>query len=129
MPKSVPRPTDAELELLAVLWRDGPGTVREVLRRLHRRPRPGYTTVLKLLQIMTSKGLVTRDERQRTHVYRARESEESTQRRLIGDLAERAFGGARAQLVLRALADTPASAEELAEIRRLLDRLEQGGQP
>ncbi len=128
MTKSVPRPTDAELELLRVLWRDGPGTVRQVRDAVGRRPLPGYTTVLKVLQIMTGKGLVVRDERQRTHVYRARVSEESTQRRLIGDLAERAFGGARTKLVLRALADTPASAAELAEIRRLLDQLERGSQ-
>lgn len=122
-----PRPTGAELEILRVLWRLGPRTVREVQEALQRDPPTGYTTTLKLLQIMAEKGLVDRDESQRSHVYRARVDESQSQRRLVSDLMDRAFGGSAQRLVMQALAARPASAEELAEIRRLLDRLE-GGQ-
>jgi predicted transcriptional regulator len=119
-----PRPTEAELAILRVLWRDGPATVREVMERL----RPGrelrYTTVLKFLQIMTEKGLVSRDERARSHVYAPTRTEEATQRELVLDLITRAFGGSAQQLVLRALSSRAVSAEELAEIRRELDDLE-----
>jgi predicted transcriptional regulator len=118
----VPRrkPTDAELAILRVLWTHGPSTVRQVADALGNET--GYTTVLKLLQIMTEKGLVRRDERTRTHVYHAAHTEDQTQRQLVADLLERAFGGSAAKLVLQALAARRASPEELAEIRRLLDQ-------
>jgi BlaI family transcriptional regulator, penicillinase repressor len=125
MSRDVPKPTEAELAILRVLWARGPSTVREVHEAVQRgRPSgqtTGYTTVLKLLQIMTEKGLVTRDERTRSHVYRARLSEDTTQRQLVTDLLDRAFGGSAARLVMQALDVSPASPEELKEIRRLLD--------
>jgi predicted transcriptional regulator len=122
-----PLPTDAELAILAVLWRRGPSTVREVHEALRPVQGTGYTTVLKLMQIMAQKGLVERDEAQRSHVYRALVSEEHAQRSLLDDLVEKAFGGSSAQLVLRALSDKRASREELAEIRALLDGIERRG--
>ena len=127
MERHLPRPTDAELGILRVIWRLGPSTVREIHDEMRKdQPRMGYTTVLKLLQIMTEKGLVERDESQRAHVYRSSDSAESTQRMLVADLAERAFGGSAAQLVMQALSGRKASAKELAEIRDLLDSLEGG---
>lgn len=117
--KPTQRPTDAELAILRVLWRRGPSTVRQVQEEL--RP-TGYTTILKLLQIMTDKRLVERDETRRAHVYRARDSEQATQRHLVGDLLDRAFDGSAANLVLQALAARPASREEMTEIRKILDR-------
>ena len=114
-------PTDAELALLRVLWERGPSTVRQIHDEVSAERRTGYTTVLKLLQIMTEKGLVERDERARTHVYRAKLSAAETQRQLVGDLVDRAFGGSAAALVMQALAARRATPEELAEIRRLLD--------
>lgn len=116
------RPTDAELALLSVLWERGPSTVREVHARLE--DGVGYTTVLKILQIMTEKGLVTRDESTRAHVYAAAQAREETQGRLVGDLVDRAFAGSASKLVMNALAQRPATREELDEIRRLLDDLE-----
>ncbi|MEM7588137.1 MAG: BlaI/MecI/CopY family transcriptional regulator [Acidobacteriota bacterium] len=115
------RPTDSELGILKVLWRRGPSTVREVQAELEKQEPTGYTTVLKLLQIMTDKQLVERDESQRAHVYQARHSEQTTQRRLIGDLLDRAFDGSAAKLVLQALSTRPTSREEMQEIRRILD--------
>lgn len=123
--RSTPRPTDAELAILRVLWRLGSATVRQVHLELAREPRIGYTTVLKVLQIMTEKGLVTRDESERSHVYTARVSEEHAQSQLVSDLLDKAFGGSAAQLVMRALSAKPASDEELGEIRRLLRRIEE----
>jgi predicted transcriptional regulator len=120
------RPTDAELAILRVLWRRGPSTVRQVHEMLSQDRETGYTTVLKLMQIMTEKGLVERDETERTHVYRTRLTQEQTQQQLVNDLLEKAFGGSASQLVLRALAAKPASADEVAQIRRLLDELEGG---
>ena len=120
----IPRPTDAELAILRVLWQRGPATVKEVHAELAGRAPTVYTTTLKLLQIMTEKGLVELDEEQRAHLYRARLREEQTQTQLVGDLLDRAFDGSASRLVLRALSSRPASAEELAEIRGLLDRLE-----
>ncbi len=122
-----PRPTDAELAILRVLWEQGPSTVRQIQETLNRTRATGYTTVLKLLQIMTEKGLVRRDESQRTHVYQANRSQGQTQRQLVGDLLDRAFGGSAEKLVMQALAARKASPEELAQIRELLDRLEGGG--
>lgn len=120
------KPTDAELSILRVLWELGPSTVRQVQEALNERRATGYTTVLKLLQIMTEKGLVERDETERTHVYQASLTQEQTQRQLVRDLLDRAFGGSAKQLVLQALATKKASAKEMAEIRRLLDKLEGG---
>lgn len=118
------RPSEAELAILQVLWQRGPSTVRDVHACLEPVRGTGYTTVLKLLQIMAAKGLVERDESNRSHVYRARPEREATQRRLVLDLIEKAFGGSGRDLVLRALSARPASPEELAEIRSLLDTLE-----
>jgi len=126
MPRQeAPRPTDAELEILQVLWTHGPSTVKQVHARLLRRPRRGYTTVLKLLQIMSEKGLVERDDRSRAHVYSARAGEEETQRSMTGDFVDRAFGGSAGRLIAQALSARPASKEELDEIRRLLGDLEE----
>jgi len=117
-----PRPTQAELEILRVLWQLGPSSVREVQQTLSETRATGYTTVLKLLQIMARKGLVARDERERTHVYRAALAQEQTQRQLVTDLLERAFGGSASQLILQALATRRASADEMDEIRKMLDK-------
>jgi predicted transcriptional regulator len=121
MAKSLPRPTDAELAILRVLWDAGPTTVRQVHEAMASDRDTGYTTTLKLMQIMAEKGLVTRDESSRTHVYAARVSRDRTQRQLVNDLIDRAFGGSAAALVLQALSAQPTSAEELGEIRRLID--------
>ena len=128
MEKELPRPTDAELAILRTLWRLGPSTVRQVQEALNRDRETGYTTVLKTLQIMTEKGLVERDESQRTHIYQTRLTREQTQQQLVGDLLNKAFGGSASQLVLQALAAKPASADELARIRQLLNDLEGGAQ-
>jgi predicted transcriptional regulator len=122
--KQTPRPTDAELAILSVLWERGPSTVREVHEALSSTQATGYTTILKLMQIMTDKGLVVRDESQRAHVYEARYSEQRTQRQLLADLADRAFGGSPAKLVMQALSGRRTSSDELNAIRELLDRLE-----
>jgi BlaI family transcriptional regulator, penicillinase repressor len=122
----VAKPTEGELGILHVLWRRGPSTVREVWEDLKREKDTTYTTTLKLLQIMTEKGLVERDEAARSHVYRTRFSREQTQRRLVGDLLERAFGGSARQLVVQALAHKKASRKELRELEALLDRIEGG---
>ena len=120
-PPTMPRrkPTDAELAILRVLWVRGPSTVREVAAALGRDG--AYTTILKLLQIMADKRLVRRDESARTHVYAAAFTEHQTQRQLVSDLLDRAFGGSASKLVLHALEARKATPEELAEIRRLLD--------
>ena len=123
--KRLPRPTDAELAILRVLWKRGPSTVREVHEALHEQG-TGYTTVLKLMQIMADKGLVDRDERQRAHVYTARASEERTQSQLVTELLDRAFDGSGARLAMQALSAKKSSKAELAELRRLLDALEGG---
>jgi predicted transcriptional regulator len=116
-----PHPTNAELGILRVLWRRGPSTVGEVRAELDRKDEVGYTTVLKLLQIMVEKGLARRDEEHRPHQYRAAVEEIDTQNRMVRDLMDRAFGGSARDLVLRALSARPATARELEEIRRLLD--------
>src|SRR3954468_23765737 len=110
---AAPRPTDAELAILRILWDRGPSTVRQVHDALARRRQAGYTTALKLLQIMTEKGLVERDERDRTHVYRARLGEEQTQRQLVRDLADRAFGGGAAKVVMEGPVAKRATAGQL----------------
>ena len=119
-----PRPTDAELAILRVLWERGASTVRQVHDILLRERPTAYTTALKLLQIMTEKGLVRRDETDRTHIYHARLTEEQTQRQLVRDLLDRAFGGSSTKLVMQALAARRTSAEELTEIRRLIESRE-----
>jgi predicted transcriptional regulator len=118
------KPTDAELSILRVLWARGPSTVREVAREMGRES--AYTTILKLLQIMTEKRLVRRDESPRTHVYEAAWTEGQTQRQLVTDLLDKVFGGSATKLVMQALAAKKASRKELAEIRKLLDQ-ERGG--
>jgi predicted transcriptional regulator len=121
---SPPTPTDAEIEILSVLWQRGASTVRDVYEVLAPRRRIGYTTVLKLMQIMVEKGLVRRDETQRSHLYTAAVREERVQRTLVTDLARRAFGGSASKLVMRALSAETTSKEEREEIRRLIDALE-----
>lgn len=121
MANVLPRPTDAELAILRVLWARGPSTVRHVHEALADARATGYTTTLKLMQIMAEKGLVRRDESARTHVYAAVATERRTQRQLVSDLMRRAFGGSAAALVLQALSARPASKEELREIQRLID--------
>jgi predicted transcriptional regulator len=122
--RPTPRPTDAELAILRVLWERGASTVREIHDALSSSQDTGYTTVLKLLQIMTDKGIVVRDESQRAHVYAAAETEQRTQRKLIGDLMDRAFGGSPSKLVVQALSASKASAEELTAIRQLIEQME-----
>jgi len=124
----LPMPTDAELAILRVLWSSGPSTVRQVHEALSSQQNTGYTTVLKLMQIMAEKGLVDRDETERAHVYHPRWSEQKTQRQLVGDLLDRAFGGSSSQLVLQALSSKKASHQEIAAIRKMLDKLEGGAQ-
>jgi len=120
------KPTDSELAILRVLWTRGPSTVREVAEVMGREA--GYTTILKLMQIMTEKRLVRRDEAARTHVYEAAYSEDQTQRHIVTDLLDRVFDGSAAKLVIQALnAGKAASPEELAEIRKLLDKNNGGG--
>lgn len=126
----LPRPTDAELGILRVLWERGPSTVREVHEVLNQEDQgSGYTTVLKLMQIMTEKGLVERDESQRAHVYRAKATQQKTQRQLVTDLLDRAFGGSPAKLAMQALSTKKSSPDELAELRKLLDTLEREEKP
>src|SRR5215203_3418655 len=121
-PARAPRPTDAELAILRVLWERGPCTVRQVHEALATPERPtAYTTALKLLQIMTEKGLVRRDDTDRSHIYAPRLSEEQTQRQLVRDLLDRAFGGSSSKLVMQALNTKRATTEELGEIRRLIE--------
>jgi BlaI family transcriptional regulator, penicillinase repressor len=123
----LPMPTDAELAILRVLWERGPSTVRQVHEELRSTQATGYTTVLKFLQIMTEKGLVTRDDSERTHIYKARAPETQTQRQLVRDLLDRAFSGSARKLVMQALSVKKATPAELAEIRDLLDQLERDG--
>jgi predicted transcriptional regulator len=120
------RPTEGELSILRVLWEGGPQSVRDVQRVLDGRKPTGYTTVLKLMQIMTEKGLVARDESQRPQIYRARYSQQHTQQQLLRNLLDRAFGGSVKALVMQALAAKKSSREELEAMEKLLDRFEGG---
>ncbi len=124
MPAKQPKPTAAELAILRALWTSGPATVREIQRAMNEDRPTGYTTVLKMLQIMTEKGLVERDESVRPQIYRPRNTREHTQRQLVRDLMQRAFGGSVKALVLQALAGRKSSPEELAAMEELLDRFE-----
>src|SRR5438477_7647987 len=121
-----PRPTDAELEILTVVWSRGPSTVRDVHDVISSRKPTQYTTVLKMMQIMAEKGLVRRDEKQRAHVYHAARPREWTQRQLAGDLLQRAFDGSARSLMLGALSAKRASKKDLSELRQLLDEYEKG---
>src|SRR6476646_6172488 len=123
--KETVRPTEGELEILAVLWERGSATVREVYETISATRPMVYTGVLKLMQIMADKGLVIRDESARAHVYRAAVEKDETERRFVRDLSRRLFAGSAAQLALRALEMEPASKEEVAEIRKLLARKRQ----
>ena len=125
MKKSLPKPTDAELAILQVLWRNGPSTVKEVQEALG--GETGYTTALKFLQIMTEKGLVRRDEALRAHVYEACGSEDETQQQLVTGLLKKAFGGSSSKLVMQALASKRATPSELEEIKELVQRLAREG--
>ncbi len=122
---NLPRPTDAEVEILSVLWDKGPVTVREVHTDLVKARKIGYTTVLKLMQIMTEKGLLLRDESQRSHIYRPKQKPEAMQRHIVRDVIAKVFSGSAEQLVLRALAAKKATPDQIAEIRKMLDELEQ----
>ena len=117
----LPRPTDAELAILRILWERGASTVRQVHDALARERPAAYTTALKMLQIMTEKGLVRRDDRDRTHIFHPRLTEEQTQRQLVRDLLDRAFGGSASKLVVQALSARRATEEELGEIRKLIE--------
>ena len=121
--KKIPKPTERELGILRVLWERGPSTVREVHENLHEDSETGYTTTLKFLQIMAEKGLVTRDERKRTHVYEAACSREETQNQLVSDLVDKAFGGSARSLVMSALSSKKPTKREIEEIRNLLENL------
>ena len=121
-----PRPTDAELEILTVLWSIGPATVREVHEVINRRRPAQYWTVLKFMQIMAEKGLVRRDDKQRAHIYQAARPREWTQKQLAGDLLDRAFSGSAKALLIGALSARKATKEELAEMRKLLDEYRKG---
>ena len=121
-----PRPTDAELEILTVLWSQGPSTVRDVHETIAQRRPTQYTTVLKQLQVMAEKGLVLRDEDQRAHIYEAARPREWTQKQLAGDMLQRAFNGSARSLLIGALSARKASIEELSELRRLLEEYEKG---
>jgi predicted transcriptional regulator len=125
-PKQIVRPTKLELSILKVLWEAGPHSVREIQKILDETKPTGYTTVLKMLQIMTEKGLVERDESVRPQIYRAKYSQEQTQRHLVSDLLQRAFGGSVKALVMQALASKKSSAKDLDAIEKLLDRIEGG---
>lgn len=124
----LPRPTEAELEILTVLWSRGPSTVRAVQEAIVRRTPAQYTTVLKTMQIMAEKGLLRRNEAQRAHVYEAARPREWTQRQLAGDLLRRAFGGSARSLMMGALAARRASRKDLAELRKLLNEYEKESQ-
>ena len=120
------RPTKLELSILRVLWEAGPRSVRDIHGILNESKPTGYTTVLKMLQIMTEKGLVDRDETVRPQIYRAKYSQEQTQRHLVSDLLQRAFGGSVKALVMQALASKKSSPKDLDAIEKLLDRIEGG---
>ncbi|MCS6967902.1 MAG: BlaI/MecI/CopY family transcriptional regulator [Cytophagales bacterium] len=121
------KPTEAELEILQALWEKGPCTVRQVHEHLCRRKETGYTTTLKIMQIMTEKGLLKRDETQRTHVYHANVEEKDVKRQLLDRFLETVFGGSATALVMHALGNKQPSLEELQQIRQLIDQIEKGG--
>jgi BlaI family penicillinase repressor len=119
-----PRPTDRELTILRILWDNGPSTVREVNEAMNQDQDTGYTTTLKLMQIMTDKGLLRRNDSQFKHIYKPALTEEKAQKQLVGDLLEKAFSGSAEKLVMRALSAKKVPAKELAKIRKMLDEIE-----
>ncbi|MGI9056604.1 MAG: BlaI/MecI/CopY family transcriptional regulator [Pyrinomonadaceae bacterium] len=119
------KPTKSELDILSILWEKDAATVREVYEGISERKLTSYTTVLKLMQIMFEKGLVKRDDSNRAHIYSAKQPQEQTQKNLVSDLLEKAFRGSALKLVQHVLETKPASAEELAEIRQLINEAEQ----
>ena len=119
-----PRPTDRELAILRILWDSGPSTVRQVNEEMNKQQRTGYTTTLKLMQIMTEKGLVIRDDTKFQHVYTAAASEENTQNQVVGDMLEKVFSGSAEKLVMRALSAKKVSAKELAKIKKVIEKIE-----
>jgi BlaI family transcriptional regulator, penicillinase repressor len=125
MRDELPRPTNAELEILTVLWSIGPSTVRGVYDVIRRRRPTQYSTILKFMQIMAEKGLVRRDESERAHVYSAARAREWTQRQLASDLLERAFSGSAKALLIGALSSRKSTKKELAELRELLDQFQE----
>jgi len=122
--KKISQPTEKEVEILSILWRHGPSTVRQVNKEMSKRERTGYTTTLKLMQIMHEKGLVKRDNSSYKHIYTPIASEEKTQKQLIGNLVDRAFSGSAEKLVMRLLSAKNVSPEELANIRRVIEEME-----
>lgn len=123
--KKHPKPTNSEIDILRILWEQGPSTVREVQEALGKARKTGYTTALKFLQIMAEKGLVCRDESRHAHVYRAGFAQEQTQRQLVDDFLDRVFSGSALKLVMQALSTRKTSPEELEQIRKLLDDIEE----
>ncbi len=117
-------PTDKELAILGILWNKGPSTVRQVNDEMNKSQRTGYTTTLKLMQIMREKGLVFRDDSKFQHVFRPAVSEEKTQKQLVGNLLERAFSGSAEKLVMRALSAKKVSGKELAKIKKMIEKIE-----
>ncbi|MDH3711242.1 MAG: BlaI/MecI/CopY family transcriptional regulator [Cyclobacteriaceae bacterium] len=126
MKKKLPKPTEGELEILRIIWEQGPSTVRTVNDRLSTMKEVGYTTTLKIMQIMAEKGLLKRDTSGKTHIYHSSVSKQKTQQQLVDRLMEAAFGGSAMQLVMQALGNKPSTAEEIKEIRAFLDQLEGG---
>ena len=123
---TVLKPTEAELEILQVLWREGPGSVRMVNNLIRNtKPDVGYTTTLKLMQIMTDKGLLVRDDSEFKHVFKPAVSAESTEKQIVGDMLDKVFSGSAERMVMRALSTKQVSAEELKKIRQLLDQMEE----
>ena len=121
MTRETPIPSNSELEILRILWKRGPSTVRDVHDELKKERDVGYTTVLKIMQVMADKKIVTRDESERSHVYTPAVEEKSIKRRLVSELLDKAFDGSAAQLVMQALSDKRASPEDIKKIRKLLD--------
>ncbi len=124
--KITSKPTEAELEILQVLWKNGPSTVRTINDKLNEKKEVGYTTTLKIMQIMTEKNLVKRNEENKSHIYKAAYKENETQKVLLDRFLETAFGGSASKLVMQALGNRHATKEEIEEIRRFLDEIERG---
>lgn len=122
--KEIPQPTERELMILAILWSSGASTVKQVNEKMNETERVGYTTTLKLMQIMTEKGLLVRDDSQFKHIYKPAVTEENTQNQLVSNLLERGFGGSAEKLVMRALSAKKVSRKELVKIKKLLDEIE-----
>lgn len=121
------KPTEAELEILQILWKHGDSTVRFVNGELNKKREVGYTTTLKMMQLMTDKGLLQRDSSNRSHIYQPNISEEDTQKKLLDKLLNTAFGGSAMKLVMQALGNKKTSQEELKEIKTLINKIEKGG--